>query len=425
MKPHAMRRGLWLANLALGAAVIGVGAWYALEVRPAVASVVDRPKNARPKALEDLRAEYEKARVSGLKWKPQAPVSDGDLNKTILRADYKKKNPTHWVFSGPLPPTEDKTKKVEKKEPPKPKGLDVLGKVSTVIVDPPNSTILFKFKGGKSRAFGIGDWVRLSAKEEGRFRITKVLEPKPSFYEIHYEVYGRDKEKAESSSVLTYDRTGGADSYPPFLQPNNPVTPEAPLAAPGTGEGDGTGDGSAEGTGEGTGDGSGDGTKDGDGAKDGEGTTEVVKVEPFKMPERLTKDDIELIEVDSRRKIIKPKRSTYEYFKSRKAESVAKQIKTAVAKDPSTGQVIGLRITGLAEDAPTDAFDVRKGDILVSINGQKVASRADAVRIAQNLKDAKVVTVVIDRRGQLVTYRVDAQDPRNRRKVRYFEGFGQ
>ena len=71
------------------------------------------------------------------------------------------------------------------------------------------------------------------------------------------------------------------------------------------------------------------------------------------------------------------------------------------------------------------SFDVRKGDILVSINGQKVASRADAVRIARSLgKDVKVVTVVIDRRGKLVTYRVDAQDPRNRRKVRYFEGFG-
>ena len=422
MKPHALRRGLWLANLALGAAVVGVGAWYALEVRPAVASVVNRPKNARPKALEELRAEYEKARVSGLKWKPQAPVSDPELNKTILRADYKKKNPTHWVFSGPLPPAEEKRKVEEKKGPPPPQGLDVLGKVSSVITAPPNSTILFKFKGGKSRAFGVGDFVQLASSDPARFRITKILEPRPSFYEIHYDVFGADKDKPERSAVLTYDRTGDADSYPPFLRPNAPQPadvpqpPDAPAAAPG----DGTGDGTGEGTGEGTG----DGAKPEEKPEEG-GATNVVKVEPVKVPDRLSKDDIELIEVDSRRKIIKPKRTTYEYFKTRKAESVAKQIKTAVAKDPSTGQVIGLRITGLAPEAPTDAFDVRKGDILVSINGQKVASRADAVRIAQNLKDAKVVTVVIDRRGQLVTYRVDAQDPRNRRKVRYFEGFGE
>ena len=427
MKPHAMRRGLWLANLALGAAVIGLGAWYALEVKPAVASVVNRPKNARPKALEELRADYEKLRVSGLKWKPQSPVKDEDLNKTILRADYKKKDPTHWVFSGPLPPEDIKREKKKDNRPPPPKGLDVLGKVSSVILDEPNSTILFKFKNGKSRAFGVGDFVRLGEKESARFRITKIEAPAPAVYDIHYEVFGSNKDKAERADVLRYDRSGNDGDYPPFLRPTKP---EPKKAAPKLPDGVTSGQpGEADGTGNGTGEG--EEPKD-EAAKDEaakgdaeEGATEVVEVEAFKPPEVLTKDDIEIIEVDSRRKIIKPKRSTYEYFKGRDAESVAKKIKTAVAKDPDTGQVIGLRITGLTQDAPTDAFDVRKGDILVSINGQKVASRADAVRIARGLgKDVKVVTVVIDRRGKLVTYRVDAQDPRNRRKVRYFEGFG-
>lgn len=425
MKPHAMRRGLWLANLALGAAVVGVGVWYFLDVKPAVASVVDRPKNARPEALEELRADYEKQRVSGLKWKPQSPVKDEELNKTILRADYKKKEPTHWIFSGPLPPEDIKRTKEEPKGPPPPKGLDVLGKVSSVILDPPNSTILFKFKNGKSRAFGVGDFVRVGSKEAGRFRIAKIEEPQPSVYDIHYEVFGGDKDKAERSDVLRYDRSGSGGGYPDFLRPTQPSAKPAPAAPGATDSASATpgeaGDGTGDGTGEGTGDGE---AKPEDGATE-EGATDVVAVERFTPPDVLTKEDIEIIEVDSRRKIIKPKRSTYEYFKKRNAESVAKKIKTAVAKDPDTGQVIGLRITGLTEDAPTDAFDVRKGDILVSINGQKVQSRADAVRIARDLgKEVKVVTVVIDRRGKLVTYRVDAQDPRNRRKVRYFEGFG-
>ena len=66
---------------------------------------------------------------------------------------------------------------------------------------------------------------------------------------------------------------------------------------------------------------------------------------------------------------------------------------------------------------------MRKGDILVSINGKRITSRAEAVRIAESLKDVKVVTVVIDRRGKLVPDKVNPQDPKNRRKVRYFEGF--
>ncbi|MDA1194598.1 MAG: PDZ domain-containing protein, partial [Planctomycetota bacterium] len=118
-------------------------------------------------------------------------------------------------------------------------------------------------------------------------------------------------------------------------------------------------------------------------------------------------------------------KNTYRYFQGRNAKAIAETIKTQEAVDQASGKVIGLRIVGFDDEAPASAFDVRKGDILVSINGQRVTSRADAVRLAESLKEATLVTVVIDRRGQLVTYRVDPQDPLNRRKVRYFEGFGQ
>ncbi|MDF1701887.1 MAG: PDZ domain-containing protein [Planctomycetota bacterium] len=421
MKPHALRRGLWLANLALAAAVVGLGVWYALEVKPAVASVVKRGKNERPKDLEAMRADYEKARVSGLKWKPEAPVSDKELYATILRADYKKKSPTHWIFSGPLPPTEIKRDKPVETGPPPPEGLDVLGKIAQVIVNPPNSTILFKFKGGKSRAFGIGDYVRLASADAERFRISKIVELDLAVYEIHYDVFGKDPDKPERSAVLSYDRSGKSKEYPPFLRVDGAATPKAPATAGGTGAAAGTGTGegtAAEGT---TPAGETPAAEGEDGSK-----TEIVTV-ARKPAEQLTLEDLKpkILENpnNKRQKAVVFDDNTYRYFKGRNVKTVAQTVKTAIAKDKDTGQVIGLRITGFAEEAPADVFDVRKGDILVSINGQKIASRADAIRVAQGLKDANIVTVVIDRRGKLVTYRVDAQDPRNRRKVRYFEGF--
>ena len=56
-----------------------------------------------------------------------------------------------------------------------------------------------------------------------------------------------------------------------------------------------------------------------------------------------------------------------------------------------------------------------------AIAGQKVTSRADALRIAQTLDPDTLVPVVIDRRGVLYTYRVDARDPRTKRAFRYFD----
>ncbi len=420
MKPHALRSGLWLANLALAAAVIGIGAWYALEVRPAVAEAVKkRAGKKRPKHLEALRSDYEKMRVTGLKWKPQPPVSDPDLDATILRADYKKKSPTHWIFSGPLPPEAVKSEKKEPTGPPPPKGLDTLGKLSTVIIDPPDSTILFKFAGGKSRAFGVGDFVKLNSKTDAdRFRITKILEPQPRVYEVHYDVFGKDADKAERSDVLRYDRTGSSEGYPEFLRPDSP-----PKAAPAAGAG-GAVDAVPAGTAPGATPETADGTQP-DGTQP-DGTPEVVR--PIRKPTaELTLEDLkpEIIRnpKNANQRAIVFDDNTYRYFKKRDAKSVAGTVKTQVAIDKTTGRTIGLRITGFEDKAPSGVFDVRKGDILVSINGQKVKSRGDAVRIAESLKNATVVTVVIDRRGKLVTYRVDPQDPRNRRKVRYFEGF--
>jgi len=52
--------------------------------------------------------------------------------------------------------------------------------------------------------------------------------------------------------------------------------------------------------------------------------------------------------------------------------------------------------------------DVQPGDVLVSINGQAVKSRDDAIHIMEGLdRNATTVEVVLDRRGKLITLNVD------------------
>ena len=144
-----------------------------------------------------------------------------------------------------------------------------------------------------------------------------------------------------------------------------------------------------------------------------------------KPPEDITIEDMKpriYENLDNRNeKAVAFDQHTYDYFNSKeKAKSVASTVKTEVAKDKRTGRTLGLRITGLKEGSAAGAFQVKKGDILVSINGRKVESRSDAIRIVEALDQKSLVTVVIDRHGKLVTYKVDPSDPRNRRQVRYF-----
>ena len=110
---------------------------------------------------------------------------------------------------------------------------------------------------------------------------------------------------------------------------------------------------------------------------------------------------------------------TYAYLKGKNAQKLAESIKTSVAT--SGGRTIGLRVTGFGNDLNGDVFDVKKGDILVSINGTPVRDRAAVVSLVRNLPQDQLVTVVLNRNGRLLTYKVDPSDPKNRRRVRYFE----
>jgi len=420
MKPHSLRRGLWLANFVLGAAVLGVAAWFALKVRPAVAKVTSRPANVRPAEWEKLRKEYEGQRLSGLKWKPAMPVTDVELKDVILRKDFEMKRPRHWIFSGPLPPPDPVDTGPVESGPPPPQGLEVLGSITSLIYIPPSdSVILFDFS-GKSLAFSVGDYVRKSDADPKRFRITGVKEIRPRVFEVAYAIVDKDPAKPEGAATMIYDQSGAEGGYADFLRPEGGTEGGAPAsgspAAGAPGE-------NPEGTGA-----PGEGAKppakdDGTWVKGSEKPPEVVDVAGASA-ENLTlqdlKPEIEYNPNNRNQRAIKFDDNSYRYFRGKNAKSVAETVKTSIAKD-NNGNVIGLRITGFAENAPADVFDVRRGDILVSINGQKVTTRADAIRIAEGLSPEKLVTVVIDRLGKLITYRVDPTDPKTRRNVRYFE----
>jgi hypothetical protein len=408
MKPHSLRKALWISNFGFGAAVVGLLAYHVLEVRPAVAAVVDRPVNFQPERYKEMRKEYEKRRMTGLQWIPDAPVTREDFEGVVLRPDYAKRRPKHWIFSGPMPPPVLPDEPTGEVRPPAPPGLDSIGDVRAIL----GSAMLFEFTGGKkSLAFGRGDFVKPGDDAPDRFKITGIVRTAPKVYEIRYEVYGSDPAKPERTAKLIFDQSVGK-AFPPFLRPAGALAgvPGEPTAGAGAATGEGTGEGAVE-------PGAGD-------PEAGASGTPIV-VQPVTPAADLTLQDLKpIVHPDPRNprsKVIEFDDNTYRYFRGKNARGIAETVKTQVHKDPTTGRTVGLRITGFQDDAPADVFDVRRGDILVSINGKHVGSRSEAISIAQKLNPDSIVNVVIDRNGRQLSYRVDPRDPHNKRRMRYFE----
>ena len=49
------------------------------------------------------------------------------------------------------------------------------------------------------------------------------------------------------------------------------------------------------------------------------------------------------------------------------------------------------------------------------------ANPSEKINIAQKLDPDKIATVVVDRNGRLLTYKVDPRDPHTKRRLRYFD----
>ena len=111
--------------------------------------------------------------------------------------------------------------------------------------------------------------------------------------------------------------------------------------------------------------------------------------------------------------------ATVEWLRRSDPEDAAGAVATEPVVDPRTGKPRGIRITGVSPGSPADAFDVKPGDILVSVDDQPVHSRAELIRIVRGLDPSVTrVKVVIDRNGREIVFLIDPRDAKARRASR-------
>jgi hypothetical protein len=400
MKAQALRRTLTLLNVLLVLGLLGAGAWYVLQVRPAQADDGKRAAWVKP-AMDAYTVAARNAAPAVVR-----QVDDKDL-EAITRPDLSdlKKGPGVWVFAGPIPP-QPKPKVDVPKAPPMPTGLEALGKLVLAVDNGPagGSVMVFEFTGSKKRrAFGQGDRiedkdakaagettgiievgkprtpglylvsiVRVDAGEEPRFRISYDVVPEDGGAVARQEVVlGIKQELNKGTDVI---RSGAGDAAAPGTTAAKGVTaaPAAPATAPPLSD---------------------------------------VRI----GVERVT-DASRKVEFDD---------AAWRYFKYSDPDQLISDVKTEDAKD-AKGDPKGVRLTGVPEGSLASKFDVRPGDILKSINGKPVRSRAEAIDVVKALpKDIATVAVVIERDGRDILYNVDPRDPKTRSaagKVRYQPG---
>ena len=437
MKPHALRRVLQIGCLATGAGVVAAGFHLFANVRPATAAWVNRPSNQIEQRWRDMAGEYDSdARLLATQGtRQQGPVKQETVKDVFLRYATSTRNPNQvrdpvWFpFVGPKAPPEVEPKPTGPTNvPPPPTGLEAIGKPVMVL----SRTLLFQFNGHDSdgaTAINVGEFIRYSDKDAKRFRLVALEEA--SVLEV-LEGDGTRREILGSRIVyeaLDKDGNREGDLRALLLQPS--VDPKlieiissggsivrlGSEAAPGAGTPgapvvvtDGTTPVSTDGT---------PGTVVVETDPDAQAIT--VATELSRPIEELTQEDLrpQVIEYSETERAVVFDRNTYEYIRSR-GQAISETVKTEEFVDGS-GRVVGIRVTGFGGDAPIAALDVKKGDILKSINGRPVTSRAQAIEIAQTLREDQLVTVVIERRGRDITYKVDPQDPRTRRNIRYFD----
>jgi hypothetical protein len=319
---------------------------------------------------EAVRKAYDQARSQGLSFERAYPVSHDEMGLVVWR--FQGHRPAHWPFSGALPSTPEAETPDSLDGPRQTKDeLSQLGAVVLVAYDPDvGAAIGFRFTdAGQVLAFEPGDAIRASEEEPARFRLRAIKRVDTRIYHVLYDVLANGK--AIATRTYVHDGSGA-----PLSDTEGPIRPAGPA----------------------------------DSRRAAPGKLEVLR--PLIHIRKNNRWD-RVIEVD---------RETHGYIQKRGRGGLTQLVKTAVAKDKRTGRVLGLRIVGMDNALKGGALGIERGDILVSIDDQKIASRADAVRIAQGLDpdSEQLVKLVIERRGRLLTLRVDARDPRTKREIRYF-----
>jgi hypothetical protein len=271
-------------------------------------------------------------------------------------------------------------------QPPPPEGIDALGKPFLVIVHKGvrPSMVAWKFNSNKMGYFGEGEFLKESKNDKDRFKLIDVLKPDPKadVVSLVYEIYDDPKKPPVATKTGgPYDLGRKFDSGK-HLRPPAAGTAKAGDPKPGDGPG---------------------------GAPAGPGAAPpappvAVRVEDLKPVIRRPAHNKVEIEFDD---------AAYEGFRNVTVEDVLNKVRTEDVVDSKTGQRTGVRIADTGGVA--SAFDVRRGDILKSINGTPVKSRDEAVKVVKGLpKETTTVSVVIERDGADVFYTVDPRDPKVR-----------
>jgi hypothetical protein len=382
MKPQRIRRTLWIANLLLGAAVVAVGA---------MAILYEAPKAQASSAWADKAVEAYDAR------KPekvmQAAVNSEDLLSVFLNEAWKDR----WFpFTGPRIPPKAEPVKVDVEAPKGPTGLEAIGRVRLLLYRPKSSggsIVFWEFADKKSDEFLPNQFIHQKGQPE-RFKLIDVvrIEPGRSRWKILYEVYDDPKGKPVSQGELILDTEPTLDPEGPIRPPKRP-RPEGPAGPPGQPPSP-----------------SGPKPPTGGEPKGPLAPSDVVVVggaggaSDWKPTVR---------DLGRGRKEVSLTDEAYAALKDKSVEKIIEDVRT---EPYDRGGVRGLQVFPTGSGAVADKFDVKRGDVLISINGQPVGTRDDAIRIARGIPpETSRVSVVLDRDGERITYEVDPRDPKTRR----------
>lgn len=383
MKAQRFRKILWTLNMALGAGVAGVGALL----------VLDKPVEANLQFLAAAKKEYEGKSAQPI-LKPA--LSEKEVREVLLRPEWAEL--PYYPFVGPKPPP--KKEKVEKpvERVQGPTGLETIGRVRVMMYVPPeasgqvarSSSILWEFTDKKTKSVSPGDFV--SRKDEPqRFKLIDVVQVTDTRYRLLYEVYDDPQGKPVTSGEMVYDNTPKPSDRITGVTVEAPV--EAAKPAPAAGAPAPAAPGAAP-----------------------TGYT-VVGPEAGAQPAATAAAPGEwrarVTPTSSNRRRMEFDEGAFNHLKGKTVDQVLENVRT---EEYNRGGVQGLQIFPAGDTSMADRFDVRRGDILIAINGQPVKTRADAIRVAQALpKETSLVTVEVDRDGKRLFYDIDPRDPKTRR----------
>jgi hypothetical protein len=387
MRAQSVRKTIGILNVVVVLGIAGAAVWYVTKVKPALAGGV--------KAKAWLDTSYKEYEVAKRNTAPAEiyPLTEAELEQ-IRRRDLQTEAGV-WSYVGPVPVPLPKKETVKANEPPPPEGLDALGKLYTAIVGGGErpSTIAWRFNSNKIGYFGEGEFVVENEKtDKKRFKLIDVLQPDRSkeIVTLVYDVYddpAKDPvEKGKKGGP--YDLSRKVDPKKQHIVESRPAGTGGPAATAAAG-----GPAGAAGT-----------APTPTPVVGPAGVSAVpVRVEDLKPVIRRQGNDT-YIEFDE---------AAYEGYRNVTVEEVLTKVRTEDVVDSRTGQRTGVRIADTGGVAAS--FDVQRGDILKSINGVRVTSRDEAVRVVKGLpKETTTVSVVIERNGIDRSYVVDPRDPKVR-----------